>query len=103
TAPASAGVSPRSLHDALPIYQRGKQDRAEEQAEGRRAAVAEDVEQLLAGHGQDRVQGLHACRPSSEPISRTKASSRLSWPLRSRSEEHTSELQSRENLVCRLL
>src|SRR5436309_5030686 len=25
------------------------------------------------------------------------------WPLRIRSEEHTSELQSRENLVCRLL
>src|SRR5436309_8248860 len=30
----------------------------------------------------------------------------LSWPMRrasNRSEEHTSELQSRENLVCRLL
>src|SRR6266511_4606631 len=25
------------------------------------------------------------------------------WPIRARSEEHTSELQSRENLVCRLL
>src|SRR5436309_8779678 len=25
------------------------------------------------------------------------------WPSRTRSEEHTSELQSRENLVCRLL
>src|SRR5215475_16000890 len=25
------------------------------------------------------------------------------WPVPSRSEEHTSELQSRENLVCRLL
>src|SRR5690606_40545708 len=25
------------------------------------------------------------------------------WPAPSRSEEHTSELQSRENLVCRLL
>src|SRR5690606_41541820 len=28
---------------------------------------------------------------------------RLSWNNRRRSEEHTSELQSRENLVCRLL
>src|SRR2546430_16483444 len=26
-----------------------------------------------------------------------------SWPKRSRSEEHTSELQSQSNLVCRLL
>src|SRR5436309_3933642 len=31
----------------------------------------------------------------------TFTASRWSWPLRS--EEHTSELQSRENLVCRLL
>src|SRR5690606_41296200 len=28
---------------------------------------------------------------------------RIRWALLSRSEEHTSELQSRENLVCRLL
>src|SRR5690606_42151361 len=27
----------------------------------------------------------------------------LNWPRLTRSEEHTSELQSRENLVCRLL
>src|SRR5690606_41060296 len=31
------------------------------------------------------------------------ARSRATWCSRSRSEEHTSELQSRENLVCRLL
>src|SRR5436309_16004082 len=31
------------------------------------------------------------------------ASSSRSWRSPSRSEEHTSELQSRENLVCRLL
>src|SRR5438874_8871861 len=28
---------------------------------------------------------------------------RTSWPSRARSEEHTSELQSRRELVCRLL
>src|SRR5690349_23781337 len=28
---------------------------------------------------------------------------RSSWPVASRSEEHTSELQSRRDLVCRLL
>src|SRR6266511_4611541 len=33
----------------------------------------------------------------------TWRSSPWSWTGRSRSEEHTSELQSRENLVCRLL
>src|SRR2546430_6632897 len=33
----------------------------------------------------------------------TSASPRTSWRARSRSEEHTSELQSQSNLVCRLL
>src|SRR5690606_40281504 len=39
---------------------------------------------------------------SRNPASRS-GSSRISAPNGSRSEEHTSELQSRENLVCRLL
>src|SRR5256885_10770676 len=38
---------------------------------------------------------IFRCPTSSNPIS--------TWPLRSRSEEHTSELQSPCNLVCRLL
>src|SRR3712207_7730408 len=37
---------------------------------------------------------------SSASFSRENA---LIWPRRSRSEEHTSELQSRQYLVCRLL
>src|SRR5690606_12273770 len=41
----------------------------------------------------------------SECTGRTSAAKKKSFPLvdRDRSEEHTSELQSRENLVCRLL
>src|SRR2546430_13271415 len=40
---------------------------------------------------------------SSKPLSwRKKISSVLMWPVL-RSEEHTSELQSQSNLVCRLL
>src|SRR5690606_41765923 len=35
--------------------------------------------------------------PASKPAAKSKA------PAKARSEEHTSELQSRENLVCRLL
>src|SRR5690606_40972385 len=41
-------------------------------------------------------------RPST-PIRPTSATSPPSAVIRGRSEEHTSELQSRENLVCRLL
>src|SRR5436309_7356075 len=54
---------------------------------------AQFVDLLLAQIGVG-----HGCLPSSVPL--------VSLPARdanSRSEEHTSELQSRENLVCRLL
>src|SRR5579883_2163096 len=47
---------------------------------------------LFRSHGVECVPGREACRPAQKPM-RPKG----------RSEEHTSELQSRENLVCRLL
>src|SRR2546422_7759477 len=37
------------------------------------------------------------------PGERSRKASTSSWPCSSRSEEHTSELQSRLHLVCRLL
>src|SRR3712207_8180213 len=44
-----------------------------------------------------------AARPSSSSARRSRAPRRLSDDPRPRSEEHTSELQSRQYLVCRLL
>src|SRR2546421_8088739 len=41
------------------------------------------------------------CPPRTRP--RARAGSRTARPHRERSEEHTSELQSRSDLVCRLL
>src|SRR5690606_17802359 len=74
--PATPEISTLSLHDALPIC-RGRADprvsRARPAGAGR--------------HDQRREVADHP------PIARS----------RQRSEEHTSELQSRENLVCRLL
>src|SRR5207302_5817989 len=57
--------------------------------------------------GQGR-RGERACDAAGRRAGTTLAHFRRSsrWPasaLRGRSEEHTSELQSRENLVCRLL
>src|SRR5215475_16006874 len=51
---------------------------------------------------------LHDALPISSPASTRRIPPRCARPRRaaqrrSRSEEHTSELQSRENLVCRLL
>src|SRR5690606_41554901 len=42
-------------------------------------------------------------RPTSRPLRRSFPRTQEVFTLRTRSEEHTSELQSRENLVCRLL
>src|SRR5437016_13271255 len=73
TDPATTYIYTLSLHDALPIY----------------AGLA----------GTSRASGLEAGRGSvgdcSEPEGRLRADVR--------SEEHTSELQSLTNLVCRLL
>src|SRR2546427_7729282 len=43
----------------------------------------------------------HLCRPRSSGSSVEVLMTLVRWPLRS--EEHTSELQSQSNLVCRLL
>src|SRR5690606_41719996 len=56
-----------------------------------RHAQVEQVEYLHTRPNVDGV-GLHICVPIDDAGS-----------LPARSEEHTSELQSRENLVCRLL
>src|SRR2546430_11288752 len=72
---ATTEIYTLSLHDALPISRRG------------RAACWPTSSPLRSG----------GCPASSAPPS---------WPARapvSRSEEHTSELQSQSNLVCRLL
>src|SRR5207302_9975785 len=92
-----------SLHDALPIFQP-------------RAGA-----QLPSGAADDRFAGLqwrfvrikyHYVNEGSrvvedflgEPwgIDSPAAEQNLSRRVKTRSEEHTSELQSRENLVCRL-
>src|SRR5207247_10977275 len=100
--PAPASSSTLSLHDALPIFEDGQRG----------------VEQLLAAllaRAAWRVpaacdtrhrkygtvcSGWHRHLPSPRPP-RRRRSARPS--RRPRSEEHTSELQSRVDLVCRLL
>src|SRR3712207_8359627 len=83
---ATTEIYTLSLHDALPIYELHVQA-----AEVQRPQVGADRDQDLrqqlrrahhadAGHAALRQRRLHA-----------------------RSEEHTSELQSRQYLVCRLL
>src|SRR5690606_39668670 len=74
-----------SLHDALPIFRLAGGD-----------LLAELLDRDLA-HERSRAGAACRARPRRLRESRSPRTSRT------RSEEHTSELQSRENLVCRLL
>src|SRR5205085_9794654 len=53
---------------------------------------------LSGSNSYHPFDGIHSAR---EPVERTRRS--LNSRRRARSEEHTSELQSQSNLVCRLL
>src|SRR2546429_9648743 len=82
--PATTEIYPLSLHDALPISQSGQGAADSVDVEDR---VVGPITTIDAAGGQLPVLG--------QTISVTASTSR--------SEEHTSELQSRLHLVCRLL
>src|SRR5436309_11899918 len=79
-AAATTEIYTLSLHDALPIWSRSLEN-------DDRRPEADVLEEPL------RVGDLHP----------DAAVRHAEWLFEHRSEEHTSELQSRENLVCRLL
>src|SRR3712207_9333099 len=84
---ATTEIYTLSLHDALPIYQvaRSAGDRRGEPA-------GHLAEQFVAGRVAQRV--VDRLEPVQVQIAEADPA---------RSEEHTSELQSRQYLVCRLL
>src|SRR5690606_41252619 len=100
-ATAPTATYPLSLHDALPIFGIGQFDveadlflRIEHGSIGREMLDAQPVRAIA----RQRLQRIEQpCR--SAGIDRAACTGVLDH----RSEEHTSELQSRENLVCRLL
>src|SRR5690606_39490684 len=82
---ATSGFYTLSLHDALPIYPQA--GAGGEQVAGERGGLGDDVFAVVEDE-QQLLVGERGGEPPHEA---------------GRSEEHTSELQSRENLVCRLL
>src|SRR2546430_17632440 len=81
---ATTEIYTLSLHDALPIYI------GDDEAEHR---VAEELERLVVDDAAAHV--LVGARGVGHRV--------LEQAAVARSEEHTSELQSQSNLVCRLL
>src|SRR5690606_41955563 len=88
--PPTSESSPLSLHDALPI------------SSSRGALSSSSADGSLGGAGKVEAAAGLCSWPASSSSSSSAASSGSRMRC-VRSEEHTSELQSRENLVCRLL
>src|SRR5205085_9902789 len=92
TAPAPTALYTLSLHDALPIC-------SSPSAEPR-SATATSSSTCARSRSCARRAWPCASTPRTRCSCRRRATER---PPESRSEEHTSELQSQSNLVCRLL
>src|SRR5207244_7019562 len=102
TTPAHAAISTVPLHDALPIYgcARWRQPGRERPCREHRADRS-DVEHLaLPG---ERVRGIDRDADAAGLEHGQQRNRELNPVLDVRSEEHTSELQSPDQLVCRLL
>src|SRR5690606_40600691 len=93
TDPGTPAIYSLSLHDALPIWilLPGVDP-------GDELALAARLERLE----RNGIAAAPAAPAVSPPAAGTPAAAPPPTPA-ARSEEHTSELQSRENLVCRLL
>src|SRR5699024_12393867 len=92
TSPATTAISPLSLHDALPIYVPDARRRGPYHSN----APCCELCRIRKSVGTYRCGGRAVC------MGRVSVPSRHGV-YRCRSEEHTSELQSRFDLVCRLL
>src|SRR5690606_39802587 len=90
--PAPIHTYTLSLHDALPIFRFQEISIREQLCQHVAFAEAPDRTMVVDDRNLGHTGLVHLCQ---------RVSDSFAW--HSRSEEHTSELQSRENLVCRLL
>src|SRR5690606_42011503 len=89
---ATTHIYTLSLHDALPIF---------DQLPQTHAATFALIQRMAQAGLTDKPLSLSGAIPETVPF---LADTRYLLARKgTRSEEHTSELQSRENLVCRLL
>src|SRR5207247_9375430 len=95
--PATSHIDTLSLHDALPIWLLHVPGHERRPARAGRTLRVDLEPQFRGPPGQRRQD------PPREPRDGRGGRDRRTFRRCSRSEEHTSELQSRVDLVCRLL
>src|SRR5690606_41673175 len=100
-ATATPAIYTLSLHDALPIL--GDVCRRRIQVERLAQRPGEVIFRRMHGVGDHRLRETGNVGSANRERTRARRSRRARNQAGIRSEEHTSELQSRENLVCRLL
>src|SRR3712207_7187789 len=87
---ATTEIYTLSLHDALPIWSPGRSGRRTRRRASAPSWASAGRASRVAEAGSDAAPSPLACAG-------------VAFETASRSEEHTSELQSRQYLVCRLL
>src|SRR5206468_8368452 len=97
--PATSQCYTLSLHDALPIYLAKNDLALKHKVQNWRERLIEMLRDALVARTRERLTDEQVTRYAQE-IAEHK---RDPYSLVERSEEHTSELQSRSDLVCRLL
>src|SRR5206468_12460357 len=98
--PSRSALSPLSLHDALPIYARPGADDCRRLARRGDRARHHDVAGLeQTDRRAPRTCDGRICADATHVAAGMARTLRL-LSIESRSEEHTSELQSRSDLVC---
>src|SRR5690606_40828250 len=99
----TAELSTLSLHDALPIFAALVGPQADDEVEPLLAQRVLVVLEILGRRRDDEVAAGGAELERDDPRERELGpGAARDRAVDLRSEEHTSELQSRENLVCRL-
>src|SRR5690606_39644944 len=100
-APAPTEIYTLSLHDALPIFPTWRSRFCEEMDRQRREPFVWGKHDCAIGLIAGAIKSLTGVDVAKSYVDKyTTEADALTFL---RSEEHTSELQSRENLVCRLL
>src|SRR5690606_41802954 len=101
TRSAASEVSPLSLHDALPISGKTTLFKCIAGLESHDGDVESDLHPLKDKLGYLPTDPFFFAKMTGREY--LELVTRARGVILARSEEHTSELQSRENLVCRLL